>query len=135
MLATTNITNKEKQLMKENNNQTMLFKAISGKKIEVDFKGGNTSSDAGLLLLRESEKRIGLFQKTQFSHDITHGLFLTFQEGVELLARFEKVLPAAVGANRFPIGSGVHFFKDHAVGVGRLVGQTGGAKKATPVGK
>ena len=49
--------------MNENKNQTMLFKAFSGKKIEVDFKGGNTSSDAGLLLLRESEKRIGLFQK------------------------------------------------------------------------
>ena len=49
--------------MPKNNHQIMLFKAFSGKKIEVDFKGGKTSSDAGLLLLGEAEKKIGLFQK------------------------------------------------------------------------
>lgn len=34
--------------------------AVRGKKLTVDFDGGNQSSDAGLLLLRGAEKRIGI---------------------------------------------------------------------------
>ncbi|MBE9573259.1 MAG: transposase, partial [Proteobacteria bacterium] len=37
--------------------QLLLFKDISGKKIEVDFDGGEVSSDAGLLFLRETEAK------------------------------------------------------------------------------
>jgi len=41
----------------------LLFKGNSGKKIEADFNGGEISSDAGLLFLREVEERIGLISK------------------------------------------------------------------------
>jgi len=49
--------------MKDCTKQLLLFKGISGKKIEADFNGGEISSDAGLLFLREVEERIGLISK------------------------------------------------------------------------
>ena len=49
--------------MKDCTKQLLLFKGISGKKIEADFNGGEISSDAGLLFLREVEERIGLITK------------------------------------------------------------------------
>lgn len=42
--------------MTQNTKQTMLFKAISQKKIVADFNGGENSSDAGLLFLREIDR-------------------------------------------------------------------------------
>jgi hypothetical protein len=37
--------------------------AVRRKKLTVDFNGGNQSSDAGLLLLREAERRLGVCQR------------------------------------------------------------------------
>ena len=45
------------------NCQQLLFKGISSKKNEADFEGGEVSSDAGVLFLREVENRIGLVSK------------------------------------------------------------------------
>lgn len=63
--------------------QLMLFKELSHKKIQVDFQGGQITSDTGILFLRETEKRIGLIEKISSSlsewrhpsyvrHDIRH---------------------------------------------------------------
>ena len=49
--------------MTENTKQTMLFKEFFGKKVEVDFNGGELSSDAGLLFLRETESEIGIINR------------------------------------------------------------------------
>jgi hypothetical protein len=49
--------------MKDCTKQLLLFKDISGKKIQADFNGGEISSDAGLLFLREVEDRIGLIRR------------------------------------------------------------------------
>ena len=49
--------------MEEYTKQLMLFKEISGKKVEVDFDGGEVSSDAGVLFLRETESDIGIINK------------------------------------------------------------------------
>jgi len=49
--------------MKDCTKQLLLFKGISNKKIGADFNGGEVSSDAGLLFLREVENRIGLISK------------------------------------------------------------------------
>ena len=38
----------------------MLFSSLNRKKIEASFSGGNITSDGGLLLLREVDKKIGL---------------------------------------------------------------------------
>ena len=48
--------------MEEYTKQLMLFKEISGKKVEVDFDGGEVSSDAGVLF-RETESDIGIINK------------------------------------------------------------------------
>jgi hypothetical protein len=53
----------EETAMKDCTKQLLLFKDISHKKIEADFEGGEVSSDAGLLFLREVENRIGLISK------------------------------------------------------------------------
>ncbi len=37
--------------------------AVRRKKVTVDFGGGNQSSDAGLLLLREAERRLGVCRR------------------------------------------------------------------------
>jgi hypothetical protein len=37
--------------------------AVRRKKLTVDFDGGNQSSDAGLLLLREAERRLGVCRR------------------------------------------------------------------------
>jgi hypothetical protein len=49
--------------MKQSKKQMLLFKEISGKKVEVDFNGGQVSSDAGWLLLRETEHKLRLIRR------------------------------------------------------------------------
>ena len=49
--------------MSKNTKQIMLFKEISHKKVVADFDGGDVTSDAGLLFLREVEAHIGLIKR------------------------------------------------------------------------
>lgn len=49
--------------MKEYTQQIMNFKQVFHKKIHTDFNGGQISADAGVLLLRETEKKIGLIER------------------------------------------------------------------------
>ena len=37
--------------------------AVCRKKLTVDFDGGNQSSDAGLLLLRQAERKVGICRR------------------------------------------------------------------------
>lgn len=43
--------------------QLAFFKEISGKKVQVDFNGGEVSSDSGLLFLREVESNLGIIRR------------------------------------------------------------------------
>jgi len=69
--------------MKKYTKQKMIFKELSHKKIQVDFNGGQITSDAGVLLLRELEQKFGLIKRMAsaiqerrhpgyIKHDITH---------------------------------------------------------------
>ena len=49
--------------MTEDSQLSFRFKMISGKKVTADFTGGDVSSDAGVLLLRETADRIGIIDK------------------------------------------------------------------------
>jgi len=49
--------------MEKHTHQTMLFKEFLQKKVEVDFDGGEITSDAGLLFLRESETQTGIIDR------------------------------------------------------------------------
>lgn len=49
--------------MEDHTKQRLLFKDLGGKTPEADFEGGEVTSDAGLLLIRETERRLGLFRR------------------------------------------------------------------------
>ena len=81
--------------MNKHTNQMMLFKEISGKKVEVDFNGGEVSSDAGLLFLRETESQIGIINKVANAiHDKRHPSYVKHQI-VQLLT--QRVFQIAAG--------------------------------------
>jgi hypothetical protein len=81
--------------MTKNTNQMMLFKEISGKKVEVDFNGGEVSSDAGLLFLRETESQIGIInQVADAIHDERHPSYVK-HEIIQLLT--QRVFQIASG--------------------------------------
>ncbi len=81
--------------MEKNTKQTMLFKEISGKKVEIDFNGGEVSSDAGLLFLRETESQIGIInQVANAIHDKRHPSYVKHQI-VQLLT--QRVFQIASG--------------------------------------
>jgi len=46
--------------MTDCNHAAMIFPRVCGRTVEADFSGGDISSDGGVLLLRQVEKRIGL---------------------------------------------------------------------------
>jgi len=66
--------------------QTAFFTAVSDKKLEVDFDGGEVTSDAGLLFLREVDKQIGVVRRVaEALHDHRHPGYV--QHEIELLVR------------------------------------------------
>jgi hypothetical protein len=51
--------------------QPLPFSPLSGKKVEADFDGGEVTSDAGVLLLRETEAQVGIIAAiTSAIHDL-----------------------------------------------------------------
>jgi hypothetical protein len=81
--------------MKNYTKQLLLFKGLSNKKIEADFNGGEVSSDAGVLFLREVENRIGLISKmTDTLKDRRHPGYVKHQV-LELFK--QRVLQIACG--------------------------------------
>ena len=46
--------------MEENTQLELEFPSVCGKKVVADFQGGVVTSDAGLLLLRETERKVGI---------------------------------------------------------------------------
>jgi len=49
--------------MEDHNKQRLLFQEVGGKKVEVDFLGGEVTSDAGLLLFREVDRKLRLTER------------------------------------------------------------------------
>ena len=48
--------------MNEDIQVLLKFKDVSGKKVTVDFTGGDVTSDAGVLALKEVAKKIGIIE-------------------------------------------------------------------------
>jgi hypothetical protein len=83
--------------MPKHTKQTALFTAVSGKTLEVDFDGGEVTSDAGLLFLREVEKQTGVVRRIAAAlHDPRHPSYvqhalqsLVMQRVFQILAGYE----------------------------------------------
>ena len=72
--------------MTQNTKQMMFFKAISHKKVIADFNGGDVSSDAGLLFIRESESQTGIIKRiADVLHDARHPSYI--KHNIEQLLR------------------------------------------------
>ncbi len=52
--------------------QPLHFSPISGKKVEADFDGGEMTSDAGVLLLRETEAQLGIIAAIHDLRDLRY---------------------------------------------------------------
>jgi hypothetical protein len=86
--------------MRKNTNQMMLFKEISGKNVEADFNGGEVSSDAGLLFLRETESQIGIINKVANAiHDKRHPSYVKHQIVQLLIQRVFQIASGYEDAN------------------------------------
>lgn len=56
--------------------ERFLFEELRGKKLQVDFDGGDVSSDGGVLFLREVERRMRLLDRvTKVLHDRRHSSY------------------------------------------------------------
>lgn len=71
------------------NTTNYLLPALKNRKIEVNFKGGDISSDGGVLLLREAERRLGiigdvgrLFPDKRDPNRITHSVLTMLRQRV-----------------------------------------------------
>lgn len=80
--------------------QLILFKDISGKKVEADFDGGEVSSDAGLLFLREVERRRGIIRRiAKVLRDRRHPSYITHQLVELLKQRIFQIISGYEDAN------------------------------------
>ena len=79
--------------MTECNQQTFGFQALGSRRVEADFSGGHLSSDGGALLLRETDRRLGLcdrlarcFSDTRDGRFVEHSLPVMIRQRVLGLA-------------------------------------------------
>ncbi|RQV98897.1 IS1380 family transposase [bacterium] len=86
--------------MTQNTKQKMLFKAISHKKVIADFNGGNVTSDAGLLFLREIEKKTGIIDRiASVLHDPRHPGYVKHDLHTLLRQRAYQIIAGYEDAN------------------------------------
>ncbi len=81
--------------MKESNGQKLLFSRSNQRQVEADFEGGEVSSDGGLLLMREADRRTGLIDNIARRME-DHRQAGKVQHGMAGLIR-QRVLALAAG--------------------------------------
>jgi hypothetical protein len=69
--------------------------AVCRKKLTVDFDGGNQSSDGGLLLLREAERKLGVCRKLAVGRCPDSGAALASQSTISRLENAPSKTAAA----------------------------------------
>ncbi len=71
--------------MEQNKQLSLQFASISGKKVTAGFTGGDVTSDVGVLVMRETAKRIGIIEQlAETIHDKRHQSYVK-HEITELL--------------------------------------------------
>jgi hypothetical protein len=89
--------------MKQYTQTELFFDNISGKKVCADFEGGATSSDGGVLLLRQIEREVGVISSLVDSmHDARHASYIEHQMSDLMRQRVFQIAcgyPEAVASN------------------------------------
>lgn len=81
--------------MTECNQQKLLFSSLKSKKVLADFNGGNLTSDAGALLLREVDKHLGLINAINNCIPDPRNPFYTVHQQKAMLA--QRIFGIALG--------------------------------------
>jgi hypothetical protein len=81
--------------MTDCNRQPLLFSSLNSKKIQADFNGGSLTSDAGALLMREVNRRIGLIDAINHCIPDPRNPFYTVHQQRTMLA--QRIFGIALG--------------------------------------
>ncbi|MHB9071816.1 MAG: transposase [Sedimentisphaerales bacterium] len=82
--------------MTDCNTQPLLFSNLKNKKIQADFNGGSLTSDAGAVLLREVDNRIGLINAiNRCIPDPRHPFFIVHDQKTMLAQTLQSDIEAA----------------------------------------
>ena len=86
--------------MEENKQLSFEFKAISGKRVTADFTGGAVTSDAGVLVMRETANRIGIIEQLAGAvHDKRHQSYVKHEMNELLTQRIFQIICGYEDAN------------------------------------
>lgn len=86
--------------MEENKQLSFEFKAISGKRVTADFTGGVVTSDAGVLVMRETANRIGIIEQLAGAvHDERHQSYVKHEINELLTQRIFQIICGYEDAN------------------------------------
>jgi len=86
--------------MEENKQLSLQFASISGKKVTADFTGGDITSDAGVLVMRETASKMGIIEKlTQAIHDERHQSYVKHEITELLTQRIFQIICGYEDAN------------------------------------
>jgi len=81
--------------MEENKQLSLQFASISGKKVTADFSGGEVTSDAGVMVMKEMANKIGIIERlAQAIYDERHQSYVK-HETIKLLT--QRVFQIACG--------------------------------------
>jgi len=81
--------------MEQNKQLSFNFASISGKKVTADFSGGDVTSDAGVLVMKETANKIGIIERlVQAIHDERHQSYVK-HESTELFT--QRILQIVCG--------------------------------------
>ncbi len=81
--------------MEQNKQLSLKFASISGKKVTADFSGGDVTSDAGVLVMKETANKIGIIERlVQAIHDERHQSYVK-HESTELFT--QRILQIVCG--------------------------------------
>lgn len=103
--------------MNKNKRKGLSFTRSKGRRVEADFKGGEVSSDGGLLLLREVDRRLGLTKQVSAVLDDSRQSGKVAHDAASLLR--QRVFALCAGWEDLNDAQALRFDSIHQVAAGR----------------
>ncbi len=86
--------------MEQNKQYSFQFASISGKKVTADFSGGDVTSDAGVLVMKETANKIGIIERlVQAIHDERHQSYVKHESTELFTQRILQIVSGYEDAN------------------------------------